>query len=380
MWAKIILAGYSFISLSCYTFPNNAIGENRGAESISSVNTIDGQTLVRLLDESGSNTKLHLFDKNKWLVLEKGVVWKTMDSGQNWREVTYRDKRRIKAEINTISFYNENSGYALSIKTQEIWHTDDQGENWINKGKFAVEEKADPLFPFTNMVETIHFFDDKRGVAGGGPYVNLGLKTVRMWITDDAGHTWQEKYNPISEYERGTIYDFFFIDSQIGWAAGVNCLLKTNDSGNTWQQVNQESYYLNKTQWLNEKVGWANKQPIGYMVTTDSGKTWKSCQACDSIYLIEANKGLCLSESGKISYIVEGQHEWLVEGALFIDNKDYQKIVEKDNYCYKGKTYLGKLENGNLISIWYGVNICQNKRPAVGFKSLTSTDGGVTWR
>jgi photosystem II stability/assembly factor-like uncharacterized protein len=345
----------------------------------SSGETIGGQDLIRRLEGDGVKESFHVLSDRIWILRESGRVWKTDDAGQHWNRKVFGDDK----SVGPISFYGEKYGYALSISNKDLWHTQNQGETWEKVGKFSVEEKTDPLFPFIDGVETMHFFDGRRGIAGGGPYQSLGLKAVRMWITEDGGKNWKEKYNPISSYERATIYDFFFLNDQIGWAAGVNCLMKTADSGQTWQPVTKEplDYFL-KSQWLDEKVGWLKSQNSYYVITNDGGNSWKIYRGrnMDALYLVKTGKeGVSLSENGELLYLAEGKAEWLVQGNVTIYNKDYREMINKNDNCLIGNAILEKLRDGRLVAIWYGVNNCKN-REAVGFKHCTSSDDGISWK
>jgi photosystem II stability/assembly factor-like uncharacterized protein len=87
--------------------------------------------------------------------------------------------------------------------------------------------------------------------------------------TTDGGHNWALD-NTISGTRPKSV---FFINDQIGWAAGYK-IIKTTNGGDSWtEQFASNIYAIN---FINNEVGWATGRYGIILHTTDGGLNWSS--------------------------------------------------------------------------------------------------------
>lgn len=207
-----------------------------------------------------------------WLVNGKGEVLQVNSLGQVKQNVKFENR------ITQIFFINVNEGWVLS-EQGFILFTNDGGKSW-NK---------------------IHQFDSKTATVGGisNQLIFIDSQTgwivegLGFWITQDGGNSWKrllsnEKIS-ISDL-RGQPLTYFTVNSKIGWLGMTNGkILKTNDSGQTWDNVSlpQQSYNSVSERKPNEEVSslfcfdekscWAAiGSRGGLLLTTNGGKDWQA--------------------------------------------------------------------------------------------------------
>ena len=111
------------------------------------------------------------------------------------------------------------------------------------------------------------------GQVVGDRLVVVGARG-HILVSDDDGRTWQQRPVPT----RTTLTSVFFVNDQLGWAAGHDAvILKTEDGGTSWRMV-----YQDRTDQRPVLDLWFRNQDIGYAVgayglflsTADGGETW----------------------------------------------------------------------------------------------------------
>ena len=144
-----------------------------------------------------------------------GLLLKTSDAGQNWKEIDVPSQGLIVK----LFFLNTDVGWYLSYEDMSLFKTTDAGINWNFVSSFA------PKYAMT-----IWFVNELNGFAGG--YQNL-LKTT------DGGLNWVEDANV------GSAYSIQFLNDNIGFVGSPNRINKTTDGGNTWAYKGIPAFSLN---------------------------------------------------------------------------------------------------------------------------------------
>ena len=185
--------------------------------------TIDGaESWTYLNIDMGLGGKVgnfHLFGDNTTLIAtglnytqEYGRIFKSTDGGDNWEIKLELDLRYFKG----VYFLNQTVGWAWSEKypNSYLYRTDDQGETWTE------------IYITSKKLMNLFFLDE-----------NVGWRCSRagghVAKTEDGGYTWVDQLNATGV---GGINDVFFLDEQMGYAAGDDrALLKTMDGGVNWE-------------------------------------------------------------------------------------------------------------------------------------------------
>jgi photosystem II stability/assembly factor-like uncharacterized protein len=162
-----------------------------------------------------------------WAAGSGGYVLKTEDGGQNWNGLFHLEDVYFR----NIEFLNENIGF-LGTLDGGFYRTVDGGINWN-----LVEDivPPDPNFPS----EPNEVFC---GLSAVGTTTIFGCGTyfgpAYIIKSTDSGETWQ--YIDMSSYAESLV-EVLFIDENIGFASGGNSnggiILKTDDGGNSWNEI-----------------------------------------------------------------------------------------------------------------------------------------------
>lgn len=134
----------------------------------------------------------------------------------------------------------------------EVYRSADSGKTWVLEPSIT----ANPV--------TINFFNQQYGYAVG---------EKGMQITTNGGQSWRDK----SVANGFFLDDVCFVSPSTGYVARPSgTILKTKDTGNTWQTV---AYSTNghaaAVDFINEQQGWYSKNDSLFR-TTNGGSTWVS--------------------------------------------------------------------------------------------------------
>jgi photosystem II stability/assembly factor-like uncharacterized protein len=166
-----------------------------------------------------------------------------------------------------LTFINETMGFAIS-NFGAIIKTTDSGYNW--------EQLSSPVNFFLNKIQ---FTDNQTGYIIGGD--NTGgylLKTV------NSGQTWQ--LINLNTPDKGMPTGMFFLNNNYGFISGEKLFRKTIDGGKTWSDVSDPfSENITDVSFKNANEGYATSDNGKYLKSTDGGKTWQSMQSNTSDHL-----------------------------------------------------------------------------------------------
>lgn len=211
----------------------------------------------------------------------------TTNGGNNWtyQKVELEDGKFMK----TVFFLNKNLGW---IGGDEIWHTQDGGINW--------ELQSDDLKKARyRQINSIFFLNENIGWASGDS--SLVLRTI------DGGENW---YSNSVGSEVNTISSITFLDSLNGWAVGFHEILRTKDSGVTWDTVYYdvtEDIYFGSIDFIDSANGWAAANNGRVLRTNNSGINWDTTTIemgnvytsyFEDINFIDSNNGILIGAWG----------------------------------------------------------------------------------
>jgi photosystem II stability/assembly factor-like uncharacterized protein len=217
----------------------------------------------------------------------EGQIYKTVNGGSNW-DIVYQSDPDLWSYYLNITFLNSQiifttGGTVEAMISPRILISLDQGLNWSSLQK---EFELD-------VMTGSYFFNQNEGLLSGYGYSTPFLSAI--YKTYDGGNTWLPKVT-----SNHFIDDIFFINNLLGWAAGQSIILKTTDSGETWQDFSGGiTGYIRSIFFINEDFGWVVGDYNTNFKTTDGGNTWSAMSSGNNF------------EPKKV-FFTDGQHGWIV--------------------------------------------------------------------
>ena len=247
---------------------------------------------------------------------------------------------------------------------------------------------AGPTVADVNLLG-VDLIDDKNGWAVG----DIGVMNGAVLRTTDSGRTWQA----VSKTDE-ILAAVKFVSLTRGWVAGYAGRIQTTDDGGlSWkvQRAEHEGEVLNSIFFLDANRGWAAGGSGLLLSTIDGGANWEvipTRRAEDfwSVKFVTRDRGWIAGEDGLILATVDGGREWaaqstgttrallgLAAGADFaVAVGEKGTILRSDNSKSWSVIDSGTDETLNAASL--NGAVCW----AVGSRGATvgSADGGRTWK
>ncbi len=228
------------------------------------------------VDVPGTGFTMHAItfsdSQHGWAVGGNGLIIRTRDGGKRWEllKPSTRTEAEVRvSDLHAVHFANASVGYVAGNErhgnktSDEVWGsveifcTKDGGETWRQCYK---ENEPNSVFQITTVSESRAF-------------VSLGDRLMR---TDNQGETWQQV-----KLSAKYISSVAFAADGIGWLVGSHGVFQqSTDGGNTWQQpptLTQD--FVNRDWWAvafnGNGIGLAVGENSTLGLTTDNGKSWE---------------------------------------------------------------------------------------------------------
>lgn len=286
-----------------------------------------------------TNTLEHLNDvyfinNDTGLVVgDNGTLLKTTDGGANWIQKQIGTTNHLKS----ITFVNSDVGFLNT--SNEIFKTLDGGENWILQDtmdyiSMLSFSNADTGFAMGagRLIKTEdqgltwnkfscgcpHYITLSFTVA---PNNNLFLGTTSSWIYTSSynGTNWTSTYNNNSSYN---LDDIFFLNNNVGYAVSGGyyqngnggSVMKTNDGGDTWNNIFDYPIWFQSTFFLDTNVGFCVGSEGRIIKTYDGGANWNELNTnsyynwntLKSVFFADYSTGYCVGNYGTIIKTTNG--------------------------------------------------------------------------
>ena len=178
----------------------------------------------------------------------------TRDGGQTWNKIPCDNLPEGIVGEGAFAASNTNIkviGNKAWIATTHgnIYYTSDKGETWeqINTPIIQKEE--------TEGIYSIDFYDENVGFAIGGDYSKPNMNVANKMRTLDGGKIWELVANNENPDYRSCVQ---FLPNRMGKelvAVGFKGVDFTNDFGNTWKHLSDESFYT--IRFINDSTAYA---------------------------------------------------------------------------------------------------------------------------
>jgi photosystem II stability/assembly factor-like uncharacterized protein len=239
-------------------------------------NEVNSQWAVKHVDESSSyydNVIKFKNDSMGFFMGNNSIILKSVDAGETWNSMD------IKTQINAkdFQFIDDSVIYAVGDyyvgagqhMMSKIIKSIDNGDTWDSI--YSIDRK---------QLNSIWFFNNDSGIVAGFDGI---------YRTRDSGNSWDTVWSIIQfGYKYGTLEEISFPVPQIGYAIGEgrthlntshlfdHFLLKTYNSGLTWDTIKTFPYHLTAIQFINRDTGFIGTEsnPTTILKTIDGGNTW----------------------------------------------------------------------------------------------------------
>jgi photosystem II stability/assembly factor-like uncharacterized protein len=253
---------------------------------------------------TSSNDLAAVDTQNAWSANSLGEVLYTHDGGMRWNVVQAQGEY---SHLYGIDFADKLTGWVVGEGDQlgfpgVILKSTDGGLNWSEQW---LGTALDPVFGVAAL-------DDQTVVAVGGPGV---LRT------SDGGASWADIPTPPTA---GLLKAVYFLDSQLGWAAGTDgTVLKTTNGGLTWSGDNilLDSDALEDISFSDASHGWVVGRNGKALRSTDGGQTWvwqfpdpPNNAALIAVAAISANEAWIAGGSNYVGHTTDGGASWTPHG------------------------------------------------------------------
>ena len=287
-----------------------------------------------------------------------------------WAQYTWTQLANVPANNNgqrfdDVFFLNENLGWAANGYFSAIYKTIDGGANWTTQ---VPNGGLGGLYYFRN----IEFLDANIGF--------LGTLSGRFYKTIDGGTTWNLVNNITPNPAAICGLDCVGTSTVYGCGAYFSpaYIIKSNDSGITWQYINMSAYAdaLVEVLFLDENVGFAcGKNVSGAVVlkTSDGGASWTTIyngsipgEYVWKLQVLASNTNVIFGavESvapnfGKLIKSINGGQNWISKN--FPNDDDVQAVgFVTENHGWMGGHDTGFYETFDGGNTWINTNVGTN--------------------
>jgi len=311
------------------------------------------------------------FGENEVFISAFGPMIKSSNAGEDWtlHKIT---NQNIRTLWYSVFFINSSTGWMSTNGL--IVKTTDGGVSWTEQN---------PNTP--DQVYKIQFFDEQNGIAITG-------QEKRVLTTTNGGNDWVVK----SVSSTNFLQCGYFVDSQTGWVAGQNEILKTIDAGTTWSNYPITSWFF-ECYFVNDSIGWFTGSGGQISKTTDAGLTWNnqnsnSTRELYSIYMFDENLGWVSGRDGIVLKTEDGGSHWntiqtptnaSINAINFSDQHNGWAVGDSgvvlrttdggENWLLKSKNLNSSLSNGFFTDSNNGWLAGNNGR------LFNTSDGGINW-
>jgi len=174
-----------------------------------------GKNWKKVLVDNSKNfflTDIYFIDNERGFIIgEFARLMATIDGGKSWKQMLGED---LDFMMNGIDFYDGQYGWAVG-EFGTVYHSTDSGKTWAKIDVEGAEEYT--LFG-------VKVIDKDRVVITGVDGMVL--------TTGDGGKSWEKKR--VGEFQ---LFGVEFINPREGFVFGTGQLLKSNDGGNTFENI-----------------------------------------------------------------------------------------------------------------------------------------------
>lgn len=180
----------------------------------------------------------------------------TRNGGMSWTKIpcdllptAIEGEAAFAASDTNIAIVGSNTWIATGGKTSRVLFSPDKGKTWkIFDTPIAQGKETTGLY-------SIDFYDDLNGFGIGGDYTNPEENQANKIRTSDGGKTWELVAQNQNPGYRSCVQYRPESNSRELVAVGFNGVDYSNDAGNTWKHLSDESFYT--IRFFNDSIAFA---------------------------------------------------------------------------------------------------------------------------
>ncbi len=197
-------------------------------------------------------------------------LWSTADNGATWKrmgEPKQTPPNAGQAVAFTFDPADKNTMWTSGMYNYGVWKTVDGGKTFTHIGKFQ-NDHADGI--------AVDYTDPKRSIV----LVGLHEQEHSLHRSTDNGATWERIGEKIPDNTAFTTDPIIldsktFIINSAGYKKGETWgIYRSEDAGNTWEQVSKEGASGNSTITRSGRIFWSCLWDQHIISSDDHGKTW----------------------------------------------------------------------------------------------------------
>ncbi|TAL70472.1 MAG: T9SS type A sorting domain-containing protein [Bacteroidetes bacterium] len=213
------------------------------------------------LPNNGYVTDIIFKDNTGWMC--GYYISKTLDEGESWNSsfIPWSSQDNTRRGFSNIFFVNDTIGWIIGGRS--IYKTTDGGLSWYNQ----------KINDYVYSLKKIFFLNENEGWIIAND--NAILKTENGGGNlENKQHVWISQYFP-NKYQEN-FSDISFINDSTGIIVGSNKILKTINSGNSWNDIISINDYMsfNSLSFLNDSIIYGVGFEEKIAKSTDTGETW----------------------------------------------------------------------------------------------------------
>ncbi|GAA3570186.1 YCF48-related protein [Snuella lapsa] len=301
---------------------------------------------------------------SKFLFYSSFLAFFNIYSQPTWQTLNAATININNQRFDDIFFLDENTGWAANGYYAAVYKTTDGGKTWAEQ---LNESELEGDYYFRN----IEFLNEDIGF--------LGTLNGKFFKTSNGGNSWQNvtniSPNPLAICGLDTVGESTIYGCGAYFSPAY--IIKSTDSGNTWQYIDMSSYAnaLVEIYFLTESVGYVSGRSDNgatILKTTDGGNSWNEIynsnvagEYCWKMQVLESNTNIIFGSitsvapnPGKLVKTNNGGQDWNSYDAPETDIQAVGFISE--NQGWMGGFTTGFYETLNGGQTWTNLNTGSN--------------------